>query len=122
MSSLAVNRRSEIALILTTLPDRQNAPELARRSDEHAASLYGRAVDDYGRVFAGDGAVHEGLFVADRAFVPSALGVNPFLTISALAERIVERKELAHAGGRQSRHFPKDTALCFLLSKRDRAC
>jgi cholesterol oxidase len=50
------------------------------------------AVDEYGRVFAGDGAVHEGLFVADGALVPSALGVNPFLTISALAERIVERK------------------------------
>jgi cholesterol oxidase len=50
------------------------------------------AVDEYGRVFAGDGAVYEGLFVADGALVPSALGVNPFLTISALAERIVERK------------------------------
>ena len=50
------------------------------------------AVDEYGRVFTGDGAVHEGLFVADGALVPSDLGVNPFLTISALAERIVERK------------------------------
>ena len=50
------------------------------------------AVDEYGRVFAGDGTVHDGLFVADGALVPSALGVNPFLTISALAERIVERK------------------------------
>ena len=50
------------------------------------------AVDEFGRVFAGDGDVHNGLFVADGALVPSALGVNPFLTISALAERIVERK------------------------------
>src|SRR5690606_19979012 len=48
------------------------------------------AVDEYGRVFAGDGSIHDGLFVADGAIVPSAVGVNPFLTISALAERIAE--------------------------------
>jgi cholesterol oxidase len=50
------------------------------------------AVDQYGRVFSGDGSVHGGLFVADGALIPSALGVNPFLTISALAEYIAERK------------------------------
>jgi hypothetical protein len=44
-----------------------------------------------GEVFAGDGTVvHEGLVVCDGAFVPAALGVNPFATITALAERSVE--------------------------------
>lgn len=50
------------------------------------------AVDQFGRVFSEDGSVHEGLFVADGSLIPSALGVNPFLTISALTERIAERK------------------------------
>ncbi len=50
------------------------------------------AVDEFGRVYSGDGSVHDGLFVADGSLVPTALGVNPFLTISALAERIAERK------------------------------
>ncbi len=50
------------------------------------------AVDQYGRLFSGDGSIHEGMFVADGSILPSALGVNPFLTISALAERIAERK------------------------------
>ena len=50
------------------------------------------AVDAFGRVFAGDGGVHRGLFVTDGSVVPSALGVNPFLTISALTERFAERK------------------------------
>ena len=50
------------------------------------------AVDPFGRVFAGDGSAHDGLYVTDGSIVPSALGVNPLMTISALTERFVERK------------------------------
>ncbi len=56
------------------------------------------AVDEFGRVFSGSGELHDGLFVADGAIVPSSVGINPFLTISALAERIAERKIRALAG------------------------
>jgi cholesterol oxidase len=50
------------------------------------------AVDEFGQVFASDGSLLKGLTVTDGALVPSALGVNTLLTISALAERIAEQR------------------------------
>eukprot|EP00163_Fabomonas_tropica_P020545 TRINITY_DN36408_c0_g1_i1.p1 TRINITY_DN36408_c0_g1~~TRINITY_DN36408_c0_g1_i1.p1 ORF type:complete len:1346 (+),score=395.84 TRINITY_DN36408_c0_g1_i1:227-4264(+) len=46
--------------------------------------------DHKGRVFSGNGSeVHEGLYVCDGAVLPRSVGVNPFLTICGVAERIV---------------------------------
>lgn len=49
-------------------------------------------VDDLGRVFdaATPGAVHEGLVVLDGSIIPGSLGINPALTIAAIALRAVE--------------------------------
>ena len=45
-------------------------------------------VDDRGRVFSGTGTeTHDGLYVCDGSTIPGALGCNPLLAISALAER-----------------------------------
>ncbi|MCC6858342.1 MAG: GMC family oxidoreductase [Bryobacterales bacterium] len=68
------------------------------------------AADPFGRVFSGDGAVHAGLLVADGALVRSALGVNPFLTISALAEHVAERK-IRELGGEAYPAPPRAVAL-----------
>jgi cholesterol oxidase len=57
------------------------------------------AVNEFGEVFASDGSLLKGLSVTDGALVPSALGVNPLLTISALSERIAERRISELAGG-----------------------
>jgi cholesterol oxidase len=58
-------------------------------------------VDEYGRVFdqrkKDQGPkVYEGLYIADGSIIPTALGVNPSLTISALSLRIADNigKEL----------------------------
>src|SRR5829696_1080678 len=56
-------------------------------------------VDSIGRVFKGKNgnSIYDGLYVADGSIIPTSLGVNPSLTITALAYRIafdiVERNE-----------------------------
>ncbi|MEU2430054.1 GMC oxidoreductase [Streptomyces sp. NPDC007861] len=48
--------------------------------------VLGRATDAYGRVSGAPG-----VYVTDGALVPGSIGVNPFVTITALAERNIER-------------------------------
>jgi cholesterol oxidase len=63
-------------------------------SDTHTKG----AVNDLGQAYDNSGNLHDGLYVADGAIMPTSLGVNPFLTISALAERRAE-KLIAGLGG-----------------------
>lgn len=56
--------------------------------DETGAS---GVVNHLGEVFKGNGSeVYDGLVVCDSSVIPAAVGVNPFATITALAERSVE--------------------------------
>lgn len=65
-----------------------------------AASAADGVVDEFGHVFdktkSGARPFYEGLYVADASIIPTALGVNPSLTISALSLRVVDQiiKEL----------------------------
>jgi cholesterol oxidase len=48
--------------------------------------VLGQATDDYGRVKG-----YQNLYVTDGSLIPGSTGVNPFVTITALAERNIER-------------------------------
>jgi hypothetical protein len=49
------------------------------------------ASNHFGEVFTGEGTeTHRGLVITDGAVIPTALGGNPFATITALAERSME--------------------------------
>ncbi|MGW1678259.1 GMC oxidoreductase [Saccharopolyspora sp. NPDC002376] len=48
--------------------------------------VLGEATDGYGRVRG-----YPGLYVTDGSLIPGSTGVNPFVTITALAERNIER-------------------------------
>lgn len=65
-----------------------------------AKDASGGTVNAHGQPFDTSGgdpqAVYRGLYVADGSIVPSALGVNPSLTIAALALRISDRIYAAH--------------------------
>jgi cholesterol oxidase len=57
-----------------------------------AASPDEGVVDEYGRVFdaskSGAAPLYDGLYVADASIIPTSLGINPTLTISAVALRV----------------------------------
>ncbi len=53
----------------------------------HLGQVYDGAGGGYQDCQTGEPAVHHGLYVADASVVPTALGVNPYMTIGALAER-----------------------------------
>ena len=58
---------------------------MGRERSDGVVDHMGRAFD--GRAGAGGNCVHRGLYVIDGAIIPRSLGVNPLLTITALAER-----------------------------------
>lgn len=54
----------------------------------HLGQVYDGAGGGSVDLRTGQGRVHEGLYVADGSIIPTALGVNPYMTIGALAERV----------------------------------
>ena len=60
-----------------------------------AKSATDGVVDEYGHVFdktkSGQRPFYEGLYIADGSIIPTALGINPSLTIAALSLRIAAK-------------------------------
>jgi cholesterol oxidase len=54
-------------------------------ADDPAAGVTSAAIPTFGQVFG-----YPGLYVADGALLPSAVGANPTATISAVSERVAE--------------------------------
>jgi len=86
------------------------ARELANPQTAHPLGGARMAADPAGGVVDGDGFVHgvEGLSVLDGAIVPSALGVNPSLTIAALVERAMANRVAALGREDAARLRPAD--------------
>ncbi len=66
-------------------------------------------VDHRGRVWCAPGVLWSELYVLDGSIVPTSLGVNPLLTITALAERAMAHL-LAELGGASAVQTPPDEA------------
>jgi cholesterol oxidase len=56
----------------------------------HLGQVYDYQAGGFQDSVTGLPAVHEGLYVADGSIMPTALGVNPYMTIGALSERIAQ--------------------------------
>jgi choline dehydrogenase-like flavoprotein len=78
------------------IPDLEASPPPASRLRLEAFHPMGTArmdADPRAGVVGTDGAVHgaEGLFIADGSLLPSSIGVNPMMTILAMASRVARQ-------------------------------
>lgn len=79
-------------LLRTIVSIKANVQHSGACMSRDGTGTYG-VTNQYGEVFKGTGSeTWPGLIVTDAAVIPTALGANPFATITALAERSVEHQ------------------------------